>query len=115
MRIRRKWRVPLALVVVGNLAAPCCLLLLFLFIGDRALLSYLAPYATLAEPTLSNAVWFFFLAAIQCPTYGMLLAVAWLKSDRYRVMFALSLALLVAQHLVAAAKASRIAHELILY
>lgn len=97
------------------MAAPCCLLLLFLFIGDRTLLSYLAPYATLAEPTLSNAALFFLLAAIQYPIYGMILAVAWLKSDRYRIMFVLSLALLFAQHFVTAAKASRIAHELILY
>ena len=115
MKIQRKWLVPLVLVLTGFIAALCCLLLLFAFIGDRTLLSYLAPYATFAEPTLSNAVWFFFLAAIQYPLYGIISAVAWLKGDKYKVMFIVSLLLLVTAHFVMAAKASRIAHDLILY
>src|SRR4051812_30704221 len=115
MKIQRKWLVPLTLVGAGIIAALCCLLLLFAFIGNRTLLSYLAPYATLAEPTLSDVVWFFFLAAIQYPIYGIISAAAWLKSDRYRVMFAVSLVLLVTLHFVMAARASRIAHDLILY
>jgi hypothetical protein len=107
--------IPLALIVLGILAAPCCLVLLVAFIGDRTLLSIVAPYATLADPTLSSGIWFFFLAGIQYPVYGIILAAAWVKSDRYRIMFLLSLSLLIAQHCITAAKASRIAHELILY
>src|SRR4051794_6504258 len=115
MRIQRKWLVPLALGIIGLIAVPFFLLLLFAFFGDRTLLSYFAPYATLAEPTLSNVVWFFFLAAIQYPIYGVISAIAWLKSDKYKIIFAVSLALLVTAHVVMAAKASRIAHDLILY
>ena len=115
MQIQRTLITPLALLTAGVLAAPCCLFLLVAFIGDRTLLSVTAPYATLAEPTLSNSPWFFFLAAIQYPLYGLFLAVTWLRSDRYKIVFLLSFLLLIALHWATAIKASRIAHELILY
>lgn len=115
MKMQRRFVMPAALVGAGLLAAPCCLVLLYIFIGNRTLLSALAPHATLADPTLSYVMWFFFLAAIQFPLYGIALAVAWMKSDRYKIMFLLSLSLLIAQHWFVAVKASRIAHELILY
>src|SRR5688572_2366947 len=85
MKITRNWIPPLLIIFAGLLAAPLCLALLLAFIGDRTLLSVVAPYATLAQPTLDDAGTFFLLAGIQYPLYGIILSVAWLKGDRYRI------------------------------
>jgi len=115
MKISRAWIPPLLIIFAGVLAAPLCLVLLVAFIGDRTLLSVVAPYATLAQPTLDDAPTFFLLAGIQYPLYGIILSVAWLKGDRYRIAFLLGALLLVVLHWNTAIKASRISHELILY
>ncbi len=115
VNIQKKWFPPIRIFIAGLLAAPCCLFLLLIFIGNRTLLGVLVPYATLAEPTLTDALKFFFLAAIQFPLYGTVLAIAWAMSDRYKIMFLLTLVLLITKHYTTAVEAVRIAHEFILF
>lgn len=112
---QKTWSPPIIIFTAGILAAPCCLFLLLIFLGDRTLLGVLVPYATLAEPTLTDAGRFFSLAAIQFPIYGTILAVAWAMSDRYKIMFLLTLVLLITKHYTTAVEAVRIAHEFILF
>lgn len=115
VNIQKKWFPPIAIFIAGILAVPCCLFLLLVFIGDRTFLGVFVPYATLAEPTLTDAGRFFYLAAIQFPIYGIILAIAWIMSDRYKIMFLLTLALLIAKHYTTSIEAVRIANEFILY
>ena len=112
---QKKWSLPITIFIAGFLVVPCCLFLLLIFIGDRTFLGVLVPYATLAEPTLTDAGRFFSLAAIQFPIYGTILAIAWAMSDRYKIMFLLTLGLLVRKHYTTSVEAVRIAHEFILF
>jgi hypothetical protein len=114
-RIRHNRLTSSMILLAGVAAVPVCLFLVLIFIGERALLGYLVPYATLAEPTLTDVVRFFFLAAIQFPIYGIMLSIAWVMSDRFKIMFLLTFGLLITKHYITAVEAIRIAHELILF
>ena len=95
-------------VGVGAVILVITFFLTFTICPDTSTAEKVFPFALIVDPSLfDRPLVALVLAAIQFPLYGIVLGLAWAKAGETKVIFVVSLVVLLVAHIVAGSLASR--------
>ncbi|HEX5705356.1 MAG TPA: hypothetical protein VFX97_19305 [Pyrinomonadaceae bacterium] len=95
-------------VGVGAVTLVITFFLTFSICSDSSIAEKVFPFALIADPSLFERPFIaLVLAALQFPFYGIVLGFIWAKAGETKVMFGMSIILLLVAHLAVGTIASR--------